>query len=111
MGRLFLAFCLFLAIFIAFTPPGVCPCWLMADPGHNHPHLDGHPEKPHRHDYLIDLFQSQAIVAAPLALMPLSLLIALLAANSLWRRLSQTWAFTPGWNALPITPPPRLRLL
>ena len=54
------------ALLTAFMPPGVCPCWLMFDPAHHHPHFDGHPEQPHSHEYLLDLFESQTAPAAPM---------------------------------------------
>jgi hypothetical protein len=92
---------------MAFAPPGLCPCWLTADPGHTHLHLDGHPERAHKHDYLFDLFQGQTSAAAPAPLLPISLLLALLAASGLWRQLTHAVSFEAGWNEPPGTPPPK----
>jgi hypothetical protein len=108
MPRLFLALSLFLGLFIAFTPPGLCPCWLMEDPVHQHPHPDGHPEKKHSHDYLFDLFQTQTSATSPISLLPVSLLLALMAAGGLWRQLVHIPTFAAGWTAAPLSPPPKL---
>jgi hypothetical protein len=112
MRHLFLGFSLFLGLFIAFTPPGVCPCWLMEDPAHTHPHPDGHPEKAHNHGYLFNLFQTQTSAAGPImTLLPVSLLLALLVASGLWRQLIHVPTFAAGWTAAPLSPPPKLRTL
>ena len=69
MHRAILAFAVSLAVFVTLMPPGLCPCWLMLDPSRHHPHLADRPEFPHHsHGYLFDLFQTQALVVAPLAI-------------------------------------------
>jgi hypothetical protein len=99
-----------LAPYIAFTPPGLCPCWLMMEPGQFHPHPSGRPDHPHTHDYLFDLFQSQTATATPLALLPAGLLIALQAASGLRRPLPDVVHDGASWTPLPPRPPPRLLL-
>ncbi len=108
MRRSVLALSLFLAVFIAFAQPGLCPCWLMIDVAAHHPHLDGHPERPHTHGYLFDLFQAQTVAAVPLTLVPLSILIALQAAGGLWQPLHNLSLHVSGWSFSPPTPPPRM---
>ena len=108
MRRSVLALSLFLAVFIAFAQPGLCPCWLMIDVAAHHPHLDGHPERPHTHGYLFDLFQAQTVAAVPLTLVPLSILIALQAAGGLWRPLHTPSLSVTGWSFSPLKPPPRM---
>ena len=105
MRRLVPAFAVSLALFVAFMPPGLCPCWLMLDP--SHPHLDDRPKLPHPNGYLFDLFQTQALVVAPLAIAPISLLIAVQAGGGLWRRLLDLSPFAIGWAVAPPIPPPR----
>jgi hypothetical protein len=108
MQRPALAVYLILALFVAILPPGLCPCWLMPEPAKQHPHFDWHPERPHGHNYLFDLFQSQTVPALLVASVPLSLLIALQAASGLRRRLGDLVLPPSGWAMPPLTPPPRL---
>lgn len=91
---------------LVLTPPGVCPCWLMFDPAEHHPHPDGHPERPHTHDYLLDYFRSQTAVAVPDLSLPAALLIALQASSGLRQPLGHAEAHAAGWSAAPLTPPP-----
>jgi len=107
MRRSALAVYLILALFITILPPGLCPCWLMPDPLAYHPHFDGRPERPHGHDYLFDLFQSQAVPAVPVANLPISLVIALQAASGLRQRLGELSFSASGWAISPPLPPPR----
>ena len=107
MRLLVVAAGIFLAPYLALTPAGLCPCWLMLEPAEFHPHPSGHPERPHDHRYLFDLFQSQTVAAAPLALLPAGLLIALQAASGLRRPLPDELLHGAGWTPLPATPPPR----
>jgi len=97
----------FLAVFIAFAQPGVCPCWLMPDPAHQHPHVGANPDEPHSHGYLFDLFQAQTVAAAPLTLVPASIVTALQAASELWRPLHTLSLPANGWSFAPPVPPPR----
>ncbi len=93
--------------YLALTPPGLCPCWLMVDPAEHHPHFNDQA-RPHSHDYLLDYFQSQTVAAVPLMLMPIALLISLQAASGLWRQLFHVSLTANGWAYAPLTPPPRL---
>ncbi len=107
MRSLVIAASLFFAVYLALTPPGLCPCWLMAEPDKFHPHPSGRPERPHGHDYLFDLFQSQTLSAIPLAITPARLLIERQSGDGLWRPLAAPMFFTGGWASSPLTPPPR----
>ncbi len=106
--RLFLAVALFLAGFMALAQPGLCPCWLMADVAANHPHPDGHPERPHSHDYLFEMFASGLAAPPPRAVIPARLFVAHLASQGLLR-LTAIEGLAPaiGWQAALEPPPPR----
>lgn len=92
----------------AFAQPGLCPCWLMADVAHYHPHPDGHPEKLHAHNYLNDLFQSQVIVIATLTFVTARMLIAILESQMRYALIHGDAAIPRGWVALIEPPPPRI---
>lgn len=94
-----------LATLTAFAQPGLCPCWLMADVAQYHPHPDGHPEKPHAHHYLNDLFQSQVIVT--LTFITAQMLIAILESQPRYALTLGDTAAPRGWVALIEPPPPR----
>jgi hypothetical protein len=102
-----LVFAYLFTLAITITPPGVCPCWLMLDPGAHHPHFDGHPEIPHQHEYLFEYFQSQTVVPPPIASIPVALLIALQAASGLLSQIAAESLLRLGWVRAPLTPPPR----
>jgi hypothetical protein len=106
MRRAVLAIVPFYLLCLFLTPPGLCPCWLMFDPAAHHPHFDGHAERPHSHEYLLDYFQSQTVGAAPVASLPAASLIALQAASGLRRPLAVACQSAGGWTAAPLTPPP-----
>jgi hypothetical protein len=80
----------------------------MVDVAPYHPHPDGHPERPHTHSYLFDLFQSQSVVLLPLVLDAISALMALVAASGLKRRVAVSVSFIAGWAPAVALPPPRL---
>jgi hypothetical protein len=96
---------LWVALLTGLMPPGVCPCWLMPDPAHQHPHPGGHSDQPHSHDYLLDLFESQTVPG--LTAMPISVAfwLAVLAASGLVLYLSQPGLCLYSWNC-PVEPPP-----
>ncbi len=94
-------------LFVSLMPPGLCPCWLMRDVRALHPHPGGFPERPHRHDYLFEIFQSQPAAEVELATNPVGILIEHLLTDSLWQARQDSAVFAPGWRALPPTPPPR----
>lgn len=107
MRQVVLAFAYLFTLAVTITPPGVCPCWLMFDPGAHHPHFNGHPELPHQHEYLLEYFQSQTVVPPPVATIPVALLIALQAASGLLRTTPGQFLTNFGWNPDPLVPPPR----
>ncbi len=93
--------------FVALAQPGLCPCWLMLDISAHHPHPDGHPERPHSHGYLADLFQTDTVAAIPLLVVPAQTLIAQHALGALWWRVpNREWQLT-GWMSAMEPPPPR----
>ena len=108
MSRSILALLILLAALTAFTPPGLCPCWLVADVARYHPHPDGHPEKPHAHNYLNDLFQSQVIVIATLTFITARMLIAILESQMRYALIHGDAAIPRGWIAVLEPPPPRI---
>jgi hypothetical protein len=107
MRYLLLVSSLALVTLVAIAPPGLCPCWLLREPERVHPHLDGWPERPHRHEYLFSLFQSQAAAAAPVAVLPAGLLLLCQALAAVWRRIPEPIFPARGWSFSPLTPPPR----
>ena len=99
---------LFLAGFMALAQPGLCPCWLMEDVAANHPHPDGHPERPHTHDYLFEMFASGLAAPPPRALIPACLFVAHLASQGLFRlAATERTAQAIGWQPATEPPPPR----
>lgn len=95
------------SLFVAVMPPGLCPCWLMRDVRALHPHPGGFPERPHRHDYLFEIFQSQPAIAVEQVTNPVGRLIEHLLNNSVWLSGQALTVYVPGWRAAPPTPPPR----
>lgn len=96
------------AIFIALTPPGLCPCWLNPHVDSYHIHLSKeHAESEHSHDYLFQLSQTTHPIVAPLPITPVSLWIYLLAVSGVWRVLAHVLSGGQKWQATPPLPPPR----
>jgi hypothetical protein len=110
MRRVLLVFGFIFAFYMALTPPGLCPCWLMFNPAKHHPHFNERAERPHDHEYLLEYFQSQTVAAVPMMLMPIALLITLQAASGLWRGLASEIVLASSWALDPLTPPPRFWL-
>lgn len=103
MLRLALAVCVAL---VALAPPGLCPCWLIADVRHIHPHPSGEPDRPHPHDYLFEMFQTQPAHTSEPPLHPTAL-IEHLKDRSVWQAVGDYARVISGWSAAPPTPPPR----
>jgi hypothetical protein len=97
----------FLAGLTAFAQPGFCPCWLLADVHDIHPHPAGHPQRPHSHGYLFELFMSGVPAVAEPALVPAATLILALALAAGWRIVGALELFPQPWVPPPQTPPPR----
>jgi hypothetical protein len=108
MSRLATILAILLVGLTAFAQPGFCPCWLMADIPAHHLHPSGQPHQPHGHDYLDDLFSAGSAAVATLSFLPAHTLIALLTAVQLWRLITHTPTFAPGWTPSLEPPPPRL---
>ncbi len=107
MSRSALALLIFLAGFMALAQPGLCPCWLVRDVRLYHPHPGGHPERPHSHGYLLELFNAEsAAVASPLPI-PARTLILFLALSTVWWCIGGYAPALTGWASPPSTPPPR----
>jgi hypothetical protein len=106
MRHLSAALIVFFSGFFSLTQPGLCPCWLLPDVN-DHPHLDGHPERPHRHDYLFNLFQSNTPAAAPPVVIPINEIIAALNASGHLRLPGHAPQAVTGWQAAVEPPPPR----
>jgi hypothetical protein len=79
----------------------------MADVARYHPHPNGQPEKPHTHNYLNDLFQSQVIIVAALTFVTARMLIALLDSQPRYTLIHGDAATPRSWVALIEPPPPR----
>jgi hypothetical protein len=92
---------------VAFSQPGLCPCWLLADARHIHPHPFAHPERPHTHDYLIDLFGSLPSQVPPPLAVPDEVLAELQASGDLWLLAAGAAPGNPLWGDPPSSPPPR----
>jgi hypothetical protein len=95
-------------LFVALMPPGLCPCWLMHDVRAFHPHPGGFPERPHRHDYLFDIFQSQQAADMEIMPNPVGMLIEKLLNGSVWQARDMFKVSALNWQSAPPTPPPRL---
>ena len=108
MRRITLALLLFLAGYLALTQPGLCPCWLIREVRIYHPHPFAHPERPHPHDYLFELYNSQTVASTPSLPTPARALILALALGALWLYVAHTTVAILGWAAHPPIPPPRL---
>jgi len=91
---------------LPFAQPGLCPCWLLADARHIHPHPFTHPERPHDHGYLFALFSSTPAQTAPAPISPMDLLERL--RSGLSSSLAAGLRGSPLWTAPPSFPPPRL---
>lgn len=96
-----------LASLMAVAPPGLCPCWLIRDVRDYHPHFDGHPERPHSHDYLFEMFPTGTTALAEPNLLPASSLIVLLALALLWHSRRDAALYGRIIVPAPLTPPPR----
>jgi len=99
---------LLLGLWLALTPPGLCPCWLL--PGNVHPHArPAESDTPHTHE---DLGQSQSSQTVPPVSLPALLsgiLILLIPLDSLWLRLASGRRSEPlQVEPSPLRPPPRL---
>lgn len=77
----------------------------MLDTSH-HPHLDGRPEGPHRHDYLADLFPSGTPAGAPPVTVPIGKIIAETNGSGCLRLIGPAQPAVKGWQAR-VEPPPR----
>lgn len=108
MPRSTLSVLLFLAGFTVFAQPGLCPCWLMVDVQKYHLHPFAHPERPHPHDYLFEIFNAESAAVAPPLPLPARTLILALALSGLWLWIGSHTASVANWMTPPPTPPPRL---
>lgn len=107
MSRPALALLIFLAGFTALAQPGLCPCWLVRDVRIYHPHPDSHPERPHPHGYLLELFNAESAAVAPPLPIPARTLILFLALSTVWWCVGSYAPSLTGWAFPPSTPPPR----
>ena len=107
MSRITFLLCVFIIALTALTQPGLCPCWLMIDIHAHHPHPDGHPDRPHSHDYLDDLFSAGTPALVTLNLVTAHSLLALLALGSLWQANANERLTASGWIMRLEPPPPR----
>src|SRR5574337_1976323 len=95
MSRPTLALLVFLAGVTALAQPGLCPCWLVPDVRTDHPHPFAHSERPHPHDYLLELFNAETAAVAPQLPIPARTLILVLAISGLlWRMGSHAFSIT-----------------
>jgi hypothetical protein len=108
MRRLTLAALLLVIGLTVLAPPGLCPCWLLADVREIHPHPFLRPELPHPHNYLFELFQADSPAVAPVIPSPAYVLLALLGLSALWRPVMHQPLTAKGWAAPPPVPPPRV---
>jgi hypothetical protein len=99
-------FTLLWALYTVFAPPGLPSCWLERSACEVHPHPDGHPERAHSHEYLLD--DMQAVGAAlPARLIPAGLLIQLLQHVTVTVDLDGPGFSPRTWEPLFDPPPPR----
>ena len=101
------AILVFLAGLTTLAQPGLCPCWLIGDVRTNHPHFDVHPERPHHHNYLFEMFPAGVAVLSKPNLLPAASLILLLGLAVLWQSRRDALVFSRPWAPVPLTPPPR----
>jgi hypothetical protein len=99
---------LFWAGYTALAQPGVPPCWLEKQPCQVHIHFSKAQEShPHTHEYLFDLTRATGAQALATVLLPAGLLIELLMASFIFRKLHRPLLVKHSWAALPVPPPPR----
>lgn len=67
----------------AFSPLGLCACWLIADVQYVHPHLGQGPDRPHDYNNLLEIFKAQALVTPP-PLMPAQVWVRFTHALTMW---------------------------
>ena len=101
------ALLVFLAGLTALAQPGLCPCWLASDVREFHPHFDGHPERPHSHGYLFEMFPAGVAVLAEPRLAPAASLILALVLAAMLQARTEAEIFSRPWAPLLLTPPPR----
>jgi hypothetical protein len=111
MPRMMLAVLITVIALTALAPFGLCPCWLYLHVEQFHPHSPGQAAHPHSHDYLHEIYQSQAAAAIPAAVLPAAVFVLLLAGLPRWRPLPQLAPRGAGWNSPVDAPPPRPCLL
>jgi hypothetical protein len=99
----------FMAGYLCLAQPGICPCWLLKDVHDIHPHPAGHPEQPHSHDYLFEMFASAPALAPGLPLEPPSVLLDLTSLRGVWRDHAEGYPGEESAGPSPPTPPPEPR--
>jgi hypothetical protein len=97
---------IFWALFTFFAQPGTPACWLEKTACEAHPHPDGHPERPHSHQYLFDDTQSTSSTV-PQRTIPAWQYLKMLRENSIARQLHQPAITLHGWEVSFEPPPPR----
>jgi hypothetical protein len=95
-----------LVLITAVAPPGLCPCWLLRDAS-VHPHLIDPGPGDHPHEYIFELFSAMGDAAVPGISIPVTVLLAALAAAALWQETEGTSPAMASWTPLPLLPPPR----
>ncbi len=106
MSKLLRWFTVFWAIYTIFAQPGLPSCWLERKACEVHPHPDGHPERPHSHQYLFDDMEAAGL-ALPQQVIPASLLLRLLQHSAISWNLHQPTFTKLGWVVVFDPPPPR----
>jgi hypothetical protein len=94
------------AVYTIFAQPGLPSCWLERIACESHPHPDGHPERPHSHQYLFDDMQA-AGAAIPEQVVPAQLILSLLQQINITWNLHQPTFSIHAWSAATDPPPPR----
>jgi hypothetical protein len=88
-------------------PPGLCPCWLLADARHVHVHPFSHPERPHSHDYLFEISSSSPGQTPPALPSPRDLVAGLQSSGDVWTAERRAPSGQPAWSPPTSNPPPR----
>lgn len=96
-----------LGVLVTLTPPGLCPCWLLAQVERTHVHPAGDEHQSHSHDYLFDLFNTHSPVSAPKVNSAATVLAGLVAAVLQRVRPAPEYLGTAIWRAEAEVPPPR----
>ena len=96
------------AVLFAFTPPGLCACWLHPDSANVHPHLADMDED-HSHEYLEQMSSGVTSMAGVQLIVPLAVFLLSGGLLSIWFLLGSRLITEVSWSGQPPSPPPKFK--